>query len=95
MDPALAGKKPLYRAVGCQNCLGTGYHGRTGIFELLVLDDDIRSLILKNYDTNTIKRRATEKGMFTLRQDGARNVLKGITTVEEVLRVTQEDVVSQ
>ncbi len=95
LNPALAGKKPLYRPVGCQNCLGTGYHGRTGIFELLVLDDDIRSLILKNYDTNTIKKRATEKGMLTLRQDGARNVLKGITTIEEVLRVTQEDVVSQ
>ncbi len=95
MNPALAGKKPLYRPVGCQNCLGTGYHGRTGMFELLVLDDDIRSLILKNYDTNTIKRRATEKGMLTLRQDGAKKVLKGITTVEEVLRVTQEDVVPQ
>jgi len=75
--------------------LGTGYRGRTGIFELLVLDDDIRSLILKTYDTNTIKKRVTEKGMLTLRQDGARNVLKGITTIEEVLRVTQEDVVSQ
>ena len=95
MNPALVGKKSLYRPVGCQNCLGTGYRGRTGIFELLVLDDDIRSLILKNYDTNTIKKRATEKGMLTLRQDGARNVLKGTTTIEEVLRVTQEDVVSQ
>lgn len=92
---ALAGKKPLYRAVGCEHCLGTGYRGRTGIFELLVLDDDIRTLILKNYDSNTIKRTATEKGMLTLRQDGAKKVLKGITTIEEVLRVTQEDVVPQ
>ncbi len=95
MDSAIAGGKPLYRAIGCQNCLGTGYRGRTGIFELLVLDDDIRTLILKNYDSNTIKRTATDKGMLTLRQDGARKVLKGITTIEEVLRVTQEDVVSQ
>ncbi|MFQ5841054.1 MAG: type II secretion system ATPase GspE [Thermodesulfobacteriota bacterium] len=92
---ALVGKKPLYRAVGCEHCLGTGYRGRTGIFELLVLDDDIRTLILKNYDSNTIKRTATEKGMLTLRQDGAKKVLKGITTIEEVLRVTQEDVVPQ
>jgi general secretion pathway protein E len=95
MDPALAGSRHLYRTAGCQNCLGTGYRGRTGIFELLVLDDDIRSLILKNFDSNTIKRTATDKGMLTLRQDGARNVLRGITTIEEVLRVTQEDVVSQ
>ncbi|NIS60468.1 MAG: type II secretion system protein GspE, partial [Proteobacteria bacterium] len=85
----------LYRAVGCQHCLGTGYRGRTGIFELLVLDDDIRTLILKNYDSNTIKRTATDKGMLTLRQDGAKKILRGITTIEEVLRVTQEDVVSQ
>jgi len=95
MDPSLAGQKPLYRAVGCQKCLGTGYRGRTGIFELLVLDDDIRTLILKNYDATTIKRTATDKGMLTLRQDGARKILRGITTIEEVLRVTQEDVVSQ
>ncbi|MFB0507163.1 MAG: type II secretion system ATPase GspE [Thermodesulfobacteriota bacterium] len=94
MESALAGGKPLYRAIGCQNCLGTGYRGRTGIFELLVLDDDIRTLILKNYDSNTIKRTATDKGMLTLRQDGAKKILKGITTIEEVLRVTQEDVVS-
>jgi general secretion pathway protein E len=95
MDSAMAAGKPLYRAIGCQNCLGTGYHGRTGIFELLALDDDIRTLILKNYDSNTIKKTATDKGMLTLRQDGAKKVLKGITTIEEVLRVTQEDVVSQ
>jgi general secretion pathway protein E len=95
MDSSLVGGKSLYRAVGCQHCLGTGYRGRTGIFELLVLDDDIRTLILKNYDSNTIKRTATDKGMLTLRQDGARKVLKGITTIEEVARVTQEDVVSQ
>jgi general secretion pathway protein E len=95
MDSALAGERPLYRAIGCQNCLGTGYRGRTGIFELLVVDDDIRTLILKNFDANTIKKTATEKGMLTLRQDGAKKVLQGITTIEEVLRVTQEDVVSQ
>ena len=95
MAPTLAGEKSLYRAVGCENCLGTGYRGRTGIFELLVLSDDIRSLILKNYDTNTIKKIATGQGMLTLRQDGAKKVLKGITTIEEVLRVTQEDALPQ
>jgi general secretion pathway protein E len=95
VDAKAADTKPIYRAVGCQNCLGTGYHGRTGIFELLVLDDDIRSLILKDYDTNTIKKAATHRGMLTLRQDGAMKVLKGVTTIGEVVRVTQEDVVAQ
>jgi general secretion pathway protein E len=95
IDTRGADIKPLYRAVGCENCLGTGYRGRTGIFELLVLDDDIRSLILKNYDTTTIKKTATKKGMLTLRQDGASKVLKGVSTIEEVVRVTQEDVASQ
>jgi general secretion pathway protein E len=95
MNSSLVGQKSVYRASGCQNCLGTGYRGRTGIFELLVVDDDIRTLILKNYDANTIKKAATDKGMLTLRQDGAKKVLRGITTIEEVLRVTQEDVVSQ
>ncbi len=95
IDAKAADKKSLYRAVGCKNCLRTGYRGRTGIFELLVLDDDIRSLILKNYDSNTIKKTATNRGMLTLRQDGAKKVLNGVTTIEEVLRVTQEDVVAQ
>jgi len=95
IDTEMANTKSLYRAIGCGNCLGTGYRGRTGIFELLAFDDDIRTLILKNYDASTIKKMATDKGMFSLRQDGATKVLKGVTTIEEVLRVTQEDVVSQ
>jgi general secretion pathway protein E len=95
IDSKVVGKKSLYRTIGCEHCIGTGYRGRTGIFELMVLDDDIRSLILKNYDANTIKKAATSKGMLSLRQDGAHKVLKGITTIEEVVRVTQEDVAAQ
>jgi len=95
IDSRMAGTKPIYRAIGCQNCLGTGYRGRTGIFELLVLDDDIRSLVLKDYDANTIKKTAISRGMLTLRQDGAMKVLRGVTTIEEVVRVTQEDVAAQ
>jgi general secretion pathway protein E len=95
IDSTAVGKKSLYRTIGCEHCIGTGYRGRTGIFELMVLDDDIRSLILKNYDANTIKKAATSKGMSSLRQDGARKVLRGITTIEEVVRVTQEDVAVQ
>lgn len=81
----------LYKGTGCDFCFKTGYKGRTGIFELLLVDDDIRNLITKGVDSSTIKKKAVEKGMLTLRDDGARKVLSGITTVEEVLRVTQED----
>ncbi len=84
-----SGKK-IYRGTGCQACLNTGYRGRTGIFELMSMDDAIRNLILKTSDSNTIKRRAVKQGMITLRQDGAMKMLDGITTVEEVLRVTQK-----
>ncbi len=83
----------LYRRVGCNHCMETGYRGRTGIYEILLVDDEIRSLILSKTDANTIRNKAMEKGMLTLRQDGARKVLAGLTTTEEVLRVTQEEVV--
>lgn len=65
--------------------------GRSGIYELLVVDDEIRQLVLKNVDANTIKRTAMSKGMYTLRDDGADKIIRGITTIEEVMRVTQED----
>jgi general secretion pathway protein E len=82
----------LYRGKGCSHCLNTGYWGRTGIYELLTMSEEIRELVLSRTEANTIKKRATEKGMFTLRQDGAHKVLQGLTTIEEVLRVTQEDI---
>jgi general secretion pathway protein E len=81
----------VYKAVGCPKCFKTGYLGRLGIYELLVLDDEIRQQVLKNVDSNTIKRSAMSKGMLTLREDGADKIARGITTMEEVLRVTQED----
>ena len=86
-------KKPefVYRATGCPKCFKTGYLGRSGIYELLELDDDIRQLVLKNVDSGTIKRAAMSKGMLTLREDGADKISRGLTTLEEVLRVTQED----
>ncbi len=86
----LKGVKVLYRGEGCDQCMGTGYRGRTGIFELLIIDDDIRALIAKNVPTNVIKKSAVEKGMDTLREDGIKKVIDGITTLEEVIRVTQE-----
>jgi general secretion pathway protein E len=79
----------IYRAKGCENCFHTGYKGRKGIFEMMVLDSGLKSLILKTFDSNQIKNEALNRNMVTLRQDGIRKVLSGISTIEEVLRVTQ------
>jgi len=79
-----------YRAQGCKTCHGTGYRGRTGIYELLVMDDSIRALIMQQANASMIKTAALQRGMRTLLQDGAWKVLQGRTTAEEVLRVTQE-----
>jgi len=85
----LADKK-IYRGTGCSLCLNTGYKGRAGLFELMILDDTIKNLMLKTPDANAIKHKAIGQGMITLRQDGAQKVLDGITTIEEVFRVTQQ-----
>jgi len=82
----------VYRAKGCEACFHTGYLGRKAIYELLIVDDDIRQLVMKNTDAATIRTAAMQKGMRTLRQDGADNVLQGITSVDEVVRVTQKEV---
>ncbi|UCE87859.1 MAG: type II secretion system ATPase GspE [Deltaproteobacteria bacterium] len=84
----------IYRAKGCPRCHHQGYHGRVGIFEMMVVDDAIRRLIISNVDAKTIRERAVAAGMRTLRMDGARKVLRGITSVAEVLRATEEDSVS-
>jgi len=81
----------LNRAKGCQICLDTGYSGRLAIFEILIMDDDIRNLTLNTTDSNTIKRQAIENGLITLRVDGASKVIEGFTSVDEVLRVTEEE----
>ncbi|MBP6835043.1 MAG: Flp pilus assembly complex ATPase component TadA, partial [Deltaproteobacteria bacterium] len=82
----------LYRARGCAACQNTGYQGRTGIYELLLVSDAVRSLVLRNVDSPTIRRAAVEEGMDTLRDDGIRKVFEGHTTLEEVLAATQDDV---
>ncbi|MBW1869974.1 MAG: type II secretion system ATPase GspE [Deltaproteobacteria bacterium] len=85
----LQGRK-ICRGRGCPSCLDTGFKGRTGMFELMILDEPVRNLILKTSDANAIKQQAVEQGMSTLRQDGAQKVLNGITTIEEVFRVTYQ-----
>jgi len=81
----------VYRAVGCSNCNQTGYRGRQGIFEMMLVDDDIRGMVSRNIDSKTIKKMAMSKGMHTLRYDGARKVVQGVTSVAEVLRATEEE----
>ncbi len=79
---------PVYKSVGCQECRGTGFFGRHGIFEWMETDNEIRQLILKNVSSDVIREAACRAGMKTLAQDGWRLVEQGITTVEEVLSVT-------
>jgi general secretion pathway protein E len=83
----------LYRARegGCPACLAAGYKGRTAIYELLMIDDRIRQLTIKNTDAGTIKKAATQVGMRTLREDGAQKVLAGMTSAAEVLMITTGD----
>ncbi|HZK41069.1 MAG TPA: type II secretion system ATPase GspE [Atribacterota bacterium] len=80
-------KVKLYRGAGCSLCKNTGYYGRTSIYELIVLDEEIRSLIISKASSNIIKDAAIKKGMKTLKEIGLQKVLQGITTIEEVLRV--------
>jgi general secretion pathway protein E len=81
----------IYRAGGCEECSGTGYRGRSGIYELLLINESIRELILKHASADAIKTAAVAQGMRTLRDDGWLKVREGTTTVAEVLRVTQEE----
>jgi len=83
----------LMRPKGCPECNGLGYKGRTGIYEMMLVDDEIRQMILRNVDSNTIKKHAIAKGMMALREHGAVKVARGVTSATEVLRVVQDDVV--
>lgn len=79
----------LFRRKGCHACMNTGYRGRTAIFEIMLMEDEIKRLILKTSDSNQINDLALQKGMMNLLHDGAQKVLAGVTTIEEVLRVTR------
>jgi general secretion pathway protein E len=78
------------RVGGCDYCMGLGYRGRSGIYELLPVESEIRQLVMKRVDSGAIKSEACKRGMRTLREDGALKVLKGVTSIEEVVRVTVE-----
>ena len=81
---------PCYRGCGCDACFGAGYTGRVGIFEMMELNDELRKLIMANEDAAEITSAARRNGMKNLREDGWLKVAQGVTTAEEVMRVTQE-----
>ncbi len=80
----------IYRARGCHECMETGFSGRIAIFEILLIDDELKNAVLINPDSTTLKEKALRNGLVTLRMDGADKVAKGITSIDEVLRVTEE-----
>jgi general secretion pathway protein E len=90
----------FYRKKGCNLCMQTGFRGRTAIFEIMIVDDEIKRLILRTSDANQINELALKQGMITLQKDGIHKAINGITTTEEVLRVTRslnrkEDIVAE
>jgi type II secretory ATPase GspE/PulE/Tfp pilus assembly ATPase PilB-like protein len=90
----LANKKhvSLYRGKGCDFCKGTGFRGRTGLYELFVCDDELREMIINGASHTQLRRKAQEKGMRLLSEDGLNKALAGITTLEEVARVCEEHI---
>lgn len=81
---------PLFKGTGCEKCAFTGFYGRTGIYELLIVNDEMRKLVLKGADANQLREVAMRLGMKTLLQSGTEKIRAGMTTLSEVLRVTQE-----
>ena len=90
IPPEQAAHSTIFESKGCDKCFHTGYRGRIGIFEIMTVESRLKSLILKNFDANRILEEALALNFVTLRQDGIRKVLGGITTIEEILRVTQK-----
>ncbi|MDA7882249.1 ATPase, T2SS/T4P/T4SS family [Akkermansiaceae bacterium] len=91
IDATAAAEGNIMGPVGCENCRGGGYRGRIGIFEIFLVDDEVRHLINQNLSTPQLRHRARELGMRTLREDGIRKVLAGMTSAEEVIGVTMSD----
>ncbi|PYK30636.1 MAG: type II secretion system protein E, partial [Verrucomicrobia bacterium] len=92
IDPGQVRDAQVMRGKGCDQCRGSGFKGRMGIFEIFVLDDEVRHMINKRSSTLNLRQRARELGMRTLREDGIRKVLAGQTTADEVISTTLGDV---
>lgn len=93
LDPSEKGKVKLYRGKGCGECNYTGYRGRKGIFELMIMSPKIQDMVMKRVSASEVKEVARKEGMHTLRDDGMRKALLGTTTLTEVLSITQRDIV--
>jgi len=92
IEPGQLHDAQVMQGRGCEQCRGTGYKGRIGIFEIFVLDDEVRHMINKRSATLSLRQRARELGMRTLREDGVRKILAGLTSAEEVISITIGDV---
>jgi len=92
LEPGQMDDAQVMKPVGCEECRGTGYKGRMGIFEIFVIDDNVRHMINNRRSTLLLRQRARELGMRTLREDGVRKVLAGVTSAEEVISITLGDV---
>ena len=88
LDPKEVEGKTYYRGAGCDRCNSTGYKGRVGLFELMILNDDLREMIMQNCSTDELRNRAREFGMVTLRQAGFKYAEEGVTTFDEVVRLS-------
>ena len=84
------GHNAFYKGKGCSDCNGTGYHGRIAILEALLIDDQVRDMIMKKASSDEIKEYGVKHGMMTLRDNALENFVSGVTTLEEVFRVTSE-----
>ncbi len=87
-DPQNLGGKKFFRGAGCDNCNNTGYKGRVGLFELMIMNDDLREMVMRNATTDDLRQRAVKYGMIPLRDYGIKYVHEGLTTVDEVVRET-------
>jgi len=91
INPAQAEHATFARGDGCAECNSTGYRGRLGIFEILVVNEEIQKMIYENAGTTRLRDKARSLGMRTMREDGARKVTAGMTTIEEVVSITVGD----
>jgi general secretion pathway protein E/type IV pilus assembly protein PilB len=91
IDPSELAKTTIYKGRGCSECSRTGYRGRTGIYEMFVVDEEVRRLVYERVPSNVLRARAREIGMRTLREDGIRKIMSGVSTPEEVISITQGD----
>src|SRR5437762_12129449 len=92
IEPSQMKDSQVMKAPGCDHCRHTGYKGRMGIFEIFVIDDEVRHMINKRISTFILRQKARALGMRTLREDGVRKVLAGLTSADEVISMTVGDV---